>query len=870
MKHHTFAESEHYKIALLFKEHAFQKHAIEETYVRPLCALGLAKSDLVAFTLQYTSASKVNVATIKDCLAELLPVLLELRTTHLYVADSAYFKVLTKSTKTEACYGYVLPCSMVGYEHLKIVLGVNYQALIYNPDNSKLISSLTALSSSLMGCYIAPGAGVIKNASYPSTVAEISAALESLKQHEALTADIETFSLSFSEAGVATIAFSWDQHSGIAFSCDYEAITPKDSYFGRASSFPIIKQLIRKFLTEYNGEITWHNAAYDIKVLVYELWMQHPLDTEGLLTGLEVMTKYFQDTKIIAYLATNSTAGNDLSLKSLAQPFAGNWAQTDIKDVRKIPLQDLLQYNLVDCLSTWYVKNTYYPMMVRDNQEDIYRNLMLPSLKTIIQMELTGMPMKATSILAVKAELESQEATYLKLITTSPHVHSINLVLQNNAMESANAKLKTKQHPLEKFKDVVFNPNSGSHLQILLYILMGLPILDYTETKQPATGADTIEKLINHTDEPSYKELLAALISHGKVSKILTTFIPAFERGMDKADGMKYLHGGFNLGGTVSGRLSSSNPNLQNLPSGSKFGKLIKSCFSAPPGWLMVGADFSSLEDYISALTTKDPNKLGVYINGFDGHCLRAAYYFRDQCPEIDLADPASVNTIKKKYPELRQASKGPTFLLTYGGTYHGMMSNLGWEKEKAQSIEKGYHDLYKVSDAYVQDRLKQASKDGYVEVAFGLRVRTPLLKQVVFGSSRMPYAASAEGRTAGNALGQSYCLLNNRAANAFMQKVWASPYRLDVKPIAQIHDAIYLLVRDDTAVVDWVNKELIEAMEWQELPEIQHPTVKLGAALDIFWPDWAHPITLENKIDKATLITVCNEAKKIQKENHE
>jgi DNA polymerase-1 len=328
-----------------------------------------------------------------------------------------------------------------------------------------------------------------------------------------------------------------------------------------------------------------------------------------------------------------------------------------------------------------------------------------------------------------------------------------------------------------------------------------------------------------------------------------------------KADGMRYLHGSFNLGGTVSGRLSSSDPNMQNLPAGSEFGKIIKTCFKAPIGWLFGGADFNSLEDYISALTTKDPNKLAVYEKGFDGHCLRAAYYFRDQVPHIDLDDPKSVNTIKKEFPELRQDSKAPTFLLTYGGTYHGMMSNLGWPEDKAKSIEKGYHDLYRVSDAYVQKRLHQAAKDGYVEVAFGLRVRTPLLSQVVFGTRGMPYEAAAEGRTAGNALGQSYGLLNNRAAVDFMKKVWSSEYRYDIKPVALIHDAIYILIRDDVNVVEWANRELIKSMQWQELPELEHPTVKLGAALDIFWPDWAHAITLPNNADQDTIKQICKEA---------
>ena len=190
------------------------------------------------------------------------------------------------------------------------------------------------------------------------------------------------------------------------------------------------------------------------------------------------------------------------------------------------------------------------------------------------------------------------------------------------------------------------------------------------------------------------------------------------------------------------------------------------------------------------------------------------------------------------------------------------MVNNLGFTEDKAKEIEKGYHELYKVSDQYVQDRLKQASKDGYVDVAFGLRVRTPLLSQVVFGGARMPYEAAAEGRTAGNALGQSFGLLNNRAAVEFMQKVWDSKYLLDIKPVALIHDAIYIVVRDDVEVVEWANRELIKSMQWQELPEIQHDTVKLGAALDIFWPDWSNPTTLPNNADQETIRKLCTESK--------
>lgn len=252
---------------------------------------------------------------------------------------------------------------------------------------------------------------------------------------------------------------------------------------------------------------------------------------------------------------------------------------------------------------------------------------------------------------------------------------------------------------------------------------------------------------------------------------------------------------------------------------------------------------------------------------GYDGHCLRAFKYFGADCPDIEDT-VESINSMKKKYPDLRQDSKPATFLLTYGGTYHGMMSNLGWDENKSKAIEANYHELYKISDEYVAKRLEQASKDGYVEVAFGLRIRTPLLAQVMWGSDRVPYEAKAEGRTAGNALGQSYGLLNNRAAVAFMKKVWDSPYRYDIKPVALIHDAIYLMVSDDLAVVSWVNDHLIQEMRWQELPEIQHPEVKLGAALDLFWPDWSNPITLPNDASTEDILKICMETKTLVSPN--
>ena len=110
---------------------------------------------------------------------------------------------------------------------------------------------------------------------------------------------------------------------------------------------------------------------------------------------------------------------------------------------------------------------------------------------------------------------------------------------------------------------------------------------------------------------------------------------------------------------------------------------------------------------------------------------------------------------------------------------------------------------------------------------------------------------AEAEKRTAGNALGQSWCLLNNRSANEVMQEVWNSPHKYDVLPAAQIHDALYFFVKDNLETLTWFNKVLIKAMEWQEHPAIKHDKLKLGGDLEVHFPSWGEDIEIPNYATK-------------------
>lgn len=867
MFHHIYVANpdNKYKVAVLNKEQAFDKDRIRDVYFQPLWDKGLNPKDCIALSLQYDDAKKVSAKTVKAYVAKILPVLKNLETKYLYVCDATYFKALTGEKKAEPYIGYVLTCCHKGYEEFNIVYGVNYQQLIYDPSKYDAVKlGLNALHDHMHDKYVPPGNGIIHSEWYPDDVADIAKALQFLKQFPKLTCDIEAFDLGLVKAGIGTIQFSWDEHNFVAFKVDLQELSQKDAEgnYSKRVDNPVRRKLLREFFETYEGAMIYHSAIFDVKHLIWNLFMTNPLDRVGLVDGLHVMTRNIHCTKVMAYLATNTCAGNHLGLKHLAQEFAGNWAVEEIHDIRKIPVDKLLQYNGVDGLCTFYVAKKYYPIMIAENQGDIYETLFRPSLKLLIHTELVGMPMCPKKVVETKAKLEILHDKYLAAISGHPTVKTLNGILQREAMVKANAKLKTKQHPITHFKDVVFNPGSPLQLQKLLYEVIGLPVTDYTDSKQPATGGKIIKKLMSHALAEPHKDLLQALRDWSAVVKILQGFMPAFENGILKEDGMRYLHGCFNLGGTVSGRLSSSDPNMQNIPAGSAYGKLIKEMFMAPSGWLFVGADFASLEDRISALITKDPNKLKVYTDGFDGHALRAVSYWPDQMPDIDPTSVESVNAIAEKghkYGKFRQDSKTPTFLLTYGGTHHGMMKQLGWSKEKSMEVEERYHDLYKVSDEFIAERIKRACTDGYVEVAFGLRVRTPMLARTVLGTRVTPYEAEAEGRTAGNAMGQSYGLLNNRAGIDFMERVYASKFRYDIHPCAWIHDAGYYIIKQDLECLKFANDGIVDAMSWQDLPDIRHDEVKLGADLDLFYPSWATPCTLPNFASEAELKAACD-----------
>ena len=223
----------------------------------------------------------------------------------------------------------------------------------------------------------------------------------------------------------------------------------------------------------------------------------------------------------------------------------------------------------------------------------------------------------------------------------------------------------------------------------------------------------------------------------------------------------------------------------------------------------------------------------------------------------INDHDVNRINSIEYIHAGYRQDSKAPTFALTYQGTWMTLVKNCGFTPEVAKSIEESYHKLYRVSTMWVQNQLKEASRVGYVTCAFGLKVRTPLLKQVMYGTGKIPSSAAAEGRTAGNALGQSWCLLNSRAGSEFMQGVRSSEFKHSIKPCSQIHDAQYYLIKEDMSALLYTNKHLVKAVQWNDHPAIYHPEVGFGGNLTIFFPAWSNEIDIPNNATEEEIMTI-------------
>ena len=777
--------------------------------------------------INHPKADHMLLVETQSDVRSLLKELVAINTEYLVVSDTAFWKKLTKKRKTTGLLNYVLPCVLKDFEHLQVV----YAPPPLLHDQAGFHAAIQTAVDHWEGNYQPPGEQV--KITKLRTLPEIREWLVN-NVNTPLAADIETFSLKHWSAGIGSIAFAPNPYEAVTFLVD---LGPDGT---------TIRTWLRQWFERRNAWTCWHNATFDTYILLYQLWMRTLRDFDGMRRGLPHITRQVECSKIVSYLALNSAQEISLSLKDLAQEFLGDWAVDDITDIRSIDPEELLDYNGRDACAAFWTYNKHHPIMVADQQETPYQTLLKPAISDVIEMQIVGIPFSMTRVKRVHRFLEAFQAKALATVLDSTAAGLTGLVLAQRWADGRNAKLKKKRVTVDDWPES-FNVGSDQQLAVMLYEVMGLPIIEKTKSGAPATDKATLDALVNHTTNPEHIAVLKALQDWRDAQKLLTSFFPALLDTPQAEDGWHYLCGSYNIGGTLSGRLSSSGPNMQNQPAtGARFAKVYKHMFVAPPGWVFVGADFNALEDRIDALKTKDPNKLAVYTRGFDGHSWRACFYFSDIIHGIDINDPASVKTVGTLFPKQRQDSKSPYFALTYQGTWKTLVKNCGFTVETAKKIETGHNEMYKVAREATMEKLALASKQGYLDVAFGLRVRTPLLKKYGLSLSH----SQAEGRSVGNAWGQSYGLLNTRAATAFLRRVRAE--QQPVYPCAQIHDAQYYLAPKDAVVVLWVNQHLTHEMTWQEIEEIRHPDVGLSGELDIFRYSWAHGHTLKNNASLA------------------
>lgn len=514
---------------ILIKSNAMDTSNLMDYYIKPLEERGIDRQQISVKKLIYNNPKKVTAKVGHAWLEKLLQEIPE-TVTQLVVADSNYYKWLSKTTKISSQYGVRSKAKFTGYTKFDIVYVPNYNSLFKQPENIDLITvGLDALAEE-------ESKKIIHSAEYAFSYGTEKELLDQLYQYPALTVDLESYGLDW-DAEVATIAFAWDKHNGICIDV-------------RETGFYYVK----KFLTTYRGVLIMHNALFDAKLLISNWWMEHETDYQGMQEGLGVFANV-QDSMLTTYLAKNATTAVSLDLKTNALPYLGQFA-IDVTDISKHDQKTLMEYNIYDVLGTWYVWELY----VDQADTEAYKTIFQPSIKPILKMMLVGLPLAVHTVEENNKTLTAKEDTLRKLIAINPIVQTANKYFRQQECEKANAKLKTKVRPLSDFDYVEFNPNSNTQLSYVLYEQLELPVIDTTKSGNPSTSADTLKDLKNHTKDSDVIELIDNILALTDVVKINGTFIKA----LIDANG-SWLHGNLKLGGAQSGRLSCVHKDTQVL-----------------------------------------------------------------------------------------------------------------------------------------------------------------------------------------------------------------------------------------------------------------------------------------------------------------
>ena len=374
--------------------------------------------------------------------------------------------------------------------------------------------------------------------------------LNGLLDSPAVTMDIETTGLVLGKDRIITIAMTDSTEYGYAF-----PLCPEYS-----EQYQEMTKVVAKFLKSYKGKHLWHNAMFDVPVILNDV-LKVPFTNQSLI--IKTLNRMdIEDTMHMAYLCKNSTSRENIGLKDLIYKKYGEYdGSIDQRRLLDYPFEDVGTYNILDVTATMEIYNEYYPRLTEEDQLDIFNDYYKVSLKNLIKLKYRGIDIDIDSVHKAKEDLEELINKEYEFLKSNPHVIETVYNLQANAMFKYNSTHK-KQKTIADFKDTIeFNPNSSAQKAILLYDVMGLPVIETTDTGNPATGKDILRQLKTVVKDSADIELLDCLHRISEAAKVSTAFLEGFENLSAKAqDGSTRLHGTFKLHGTVSGRLSSSEP----------------------------------------------------------------------------------------------------------------------------------------------------------------------------------------------------------------------------------------------------------------------------------------------------------------------
>ncbi|RMS34298.1 DNA polymerase I [Pseudomonas ficuserectae] len=389
------------------------------------------------------------------------------------------------------------------------------------------------------------------------------------------------------------------------------------------------------------------------------------------------------------------------------------------------------------------------------------------------------------------------EARLAAIPTLQPVLHDIEMPLvpvlagieRQGALVDANllgiqsVELGDKMTALEREAFAIageeFNLGSPKQLGVILYEKLGMPILSKTATGQASTAEAVLAELAEQ-DFPLPK----VLMQYRSMSKLKSTYTDRLPEQINPRTGR--IHTSYHQAVAVTGRLSSSDPNLQNIPIRTAEGRRIRQAFVAPKGYKLLAADYSQIELRIMAHLAQDEGLLHAFRNDLDVHRATAAEVFGVELENVTT--------------DMRRSAKAINFGLIYGMSAFGLAKQIGVDRKQSQAYVDRYFARYPGVLDYMERTRAQAAEQGFVETIFGRRLYLPDInaknQSLRKGAERMAINAPMQG-TAADIIKKAMVAVNG----------WLEESGLDARVILQVHDELVLEVRED--LVDQISEQI-------------------------------------------------------------